>query len=169
MSVTTRLLSFTACALLAAPAAGLAEMGGRSDPERVGGDSAHVGAHDERASAGQEDSMPDGAANGYILVKFEEGVSPERIATINRRLGTTYVQAMLDGSLILVRAAYPGTTSQIIDAYAATEGVEYAEPDRVITLDPPPQDDAGRAAPGGSLPPPNEDGSAPLIPLPGID
>lgn len=102
---------------------------------------------------------------GEILVKFEEGLSQEEIDRIHRRLGATVVDTMMDGRLMLVTVPYESATSQLIDAYAATEGVEYAEPNQKVSLFPPVTPPA--QGQGSGLPPPNEDGSAPLIPLPG--
>lgn len=109
---------------------------------------------------------------GEILVKFKEGLSEEEIDRIHRRLGAKVVDTMLGGRLMLVTIPYENATSQLVDAYAATEGVEYAEPNQKVSLFPPPEDDPvtppseGQGS-GSGLPPPNEDGSAPLIPLPG--
>lgn len=116
---------------------------------------------------GSETAMPDG-----ILVKFDEKVRADQIETINRRLGVTIVNTMQDGRLMLVQTPYPNVLSQLIDAYQATEGVEYAEPNSRVSIPEPPGDwnagspDTGQG--GGGLPP-ADDGSAPLMPLPGVD
>lgn len=169
MNLALTLSGLLACSGLAvSPAAAIQEQ-----PSGAESDSPSMGAGqplDEGTVAGGGSGK---AIPGEILVKFEEGVSPEQIETITRRLGATVVDTMLDGRLVLVTTPYENATSQIIDAYAATEGVEYAEPNREVSLYPPPDEDGGSPPEaedpnrGGGLPPPNEDGSAPLVPLPG--
>lgn len=109
----------------------------------------------------------DSTIPGEFLVKFEDDVSPEQIESINRRLGVTVVNTMMDGRLFHLAIPYPSATSEVIAAYSATEGVEYAEPNRGISIPLPPNGDVRSPSHGGGLPPPEEDGSAPLIPLPG--
>ena len=169
MSIALNLSGLVACSLLAvSPAAAIQDRLSDSENGSQGMSASQAPSGGSAAARDSGQAIP-----GEILVKFEEGVSQEEIDTINRRLGATVVNTMLGGRLVLVTTPYESATSQLIDAYAATEGVEYAEPNREVSLYPPPEDDAGPPPPsegrshGGGLPPPNEDGSAPLIPLPG--
>lgn len=103
-------------------------------------------------AAGQ--AGPDTSAARQLLVRFEDGVTPAEIDTINQRLGVKVVNRMMDGKLLLVEVPYVGTIAQIIDAYAATNGVRYAEPDQPVSI---------------PMPQPGADDGAPHIKLPKVD
>ncbi len=106
-------------------------------------------------AAGQ--AGPDTSAERQLLVRFEDGVTPAEIDTINQRLGVKVVNRMMDGKLLLVEVPYVGTLGQIIDAYAATDGVRYAEPDQPVSI-PMPQPEQ-----------PGADDGAPHTGLPKVD
>lgn len=106
----------------------------------------------------------DAAETRQILVKFDPSLSDEDIAEINRKLGASVVDRMLDGQVFLVEVRYPGTRDHIIDAYAATEGVVYAEPNQLVSIPEPPGEDQDGSA--GN----DRDGDdPPLIELPQVD
>lgn len=121
--------------------------------------------------AAERNTMED-SVQGDILVKFHEDISAEQIEAINRRLGVAVVNTMQDGKLFLVETPYPNVVTQLIGAYQATEGVEYAEPNSRVSIPRPPEDrnseprDSGGER-GGLLPEGN--GRTPLMPLPGPD
>lgn len=122
------------------------------------------------SASGQSDRprQPNESASakaGQILVKFNDGLSAEEIDKINRRLGTTVVNRMMGGKLLLVETPYPSVASQLIEAYASTTGVEYAEPNEEVSIIPPPEE--GKAPPDeGDR---GKDASSPLIPLPRVE
>lgn len=120
----------------------------------------------QTAGSSAEDASSEDAAGTRLLVRFEEGLSEDEIASINRRLGATVVNRMRGGKLLLVEIPYADTRSQIIEAYSATEGVVYAEPDQPVSIPTPPgeADDPPRG--GGDDP---DDGSSPVIELPQVD
>ncbi len=73
-------------------------------------------------------------AEAQILVRFDRNLTPVEIETINRRLGAKVVNVMSEGNLMLVEIAYPDIRTQIIEAYSATEGVVYAEPNTMVSI-----------------------------------
>lgn len=73
-------------------------------------------------------------ANSRIFVRFADGITTSQVQQINRRLGVTVVGKVLDGEILIVEVPYPETRQMILDAYARTKGVVYAEPDQVITI-----------------------------------
>lgn len=104
------------------------------------------------------------SSEGRLLVKFDPTLSANEIDSINRQLGVTVVNRMMGGTLLQVEVPYVGTLDQIIDAYAATEGVVYAEPVQPVSIPPTPPKDAG-SAPADDAP----GGGPPLIDLPQVD
>lgn len=100
------------------------------------------------AAAGTE---PAPTPDSRILVQFAEGVTPRQMADINRRLGVTVVGSALDGRLLIVQVPYADTRAMILDAYAHTDGVLYAEPDGIMSI-PTPVPDSTRSGPIQILP-----------------
>jgi hypothetical protein len=114
------------------------------------------------SNTGQPGTQQDEASiDNQLLVKFEDSLSEDQIATINARLGAQVVQRMQGGRLMLLEIPYPDTRPQIIDAYSKTEGVVYAEPNQAVSIPTPPAD----GAEGDDQPP---DGS-PTIGLPKVE
>lgn len=106
----------------------------------------------------------DSASESRLLVRFDPALSTDEIDSINRQLGVTVVNRMMDGTLLQVEVPYVGTLNQIIDAYAATRGVVYAEPVQPVSIPPTPPGNSG-SDPAGEA---RDDGS-PLIDLPKVD
>ncbi|MCZ7598003.1 MAG: hypothetical protein M5U09_10095 [Gammaproteobacteria bacterium] len=114
---------------------------------------------DQVTQADTEVTMP---SQARLLVRFEDDVSEDRIAEINKRLGARVINRMSGGRLLLVEVPYAGALRQIQDAYSATEGVRYAEPDLEVSIPPMPGD--GNDADGQNDPRGGEDAGAIGIP-----
>lgn len=99
---------------------------------------------------------------GQLLVKFSDSLTVAEIDEINKRLGATVLDRMSDGRLLLVEIPYPNVRQQIIDAYTATEGVIYAEPNQAVSIPPSPEKDCNSASDGEGR------SSAPTIGLPQV-
>ncbi len=92
----------------------------------------------EAVAPGTDVTLPaaEERAQRQLLVRFEESVTDQQIATINKRLGATVINRMSEGKLLLVEVPYANTVMQVMDAYNATPGVRYAEPNFTVEIQP---------------------------------
>ena len=101
---------------------------------------------DQVTQADTEVTMP---SQARLLVRFEDDVDEDRIAEINKRLGARVINRMSGGHLLLVEVPYAGALRQVQDAYSATEGVRYAEPDLEVGIPPMPGNGNGNSNDAG--------------------
>lgn len=81
-------------------------------------------------------SQTDQIVKNQLLVRFDDSLSVIQIDEIIKRLGTTVINRMSDGKLVLVEVPYDNLLAQIQAAYEATPGVKYAEPNQVYQTQP---------------------------------
>jgi hypothetical protein len=72
---------------------------------------------------------------GEILVKFRTGVSEKEKESIMKRMETEALQDMGSG-LYLLRFEKEKSVEEMVEKFSALPQVEYAEPNRLIYLDP---------------------------------
>ncbi len=80
-----------------------------------------------------------------LLVQFDDNLSDAAIDEIVKRLGSTVIDRLVGGKLLVVEVPYPETLVQIESAFEATPGVKYAEPNQVYKTQP---DNTGTVEPG---------------------
>jgi hypothetical protein len=81
-------------------------------------------------------SQTNQVVKNQLLVRFDDSLSVIQIDEIIKRLGTTVINRMSNGKLVLVEVPYDNMLVQIQAAYEATPGVKYAEPNRVYQIQP---------------------------------
>lgn len=81
-------------------------------------------------------SQTNQVVKNQLLVRFDDSLSVIQIDEIIKRLGTTVINRMSNGKLILVEVPYDNMLVQIQAAYEATPGVKYAEPNQVYQTQP---------------------------------
>lgn len=91
---------------------------------------------------------------GQILIRFEVDVSETEASGIIARIGAREIDRMMDGKIYLVGFPYPSSQSDIIDAFLATEGIVYVEPNHSVRIPEQPRESGA------------DDGQSNLIPLP---
>lgn len=86
---------------------------------------------------------------GELLIKFENQISAAEAANTIENIGGEVISTMLDGSLYLVRFAYPETVPGIQSALEKMPGVAYVEPNFEVGINPPEGDsDSSGEEPG---------------------
>lgn len=79
-------------------------------------------------------------AEGEILVKFKKGILQERISAINSGADVRDIRVIPKIGLHRLRANKNKSTKELLELYRKDPGVEYAEPNYIVTIEANPND-----------------------------
>jgi hypothetical protein len=73
-------------------------------------------------------------AEGELLVKFKEGVSEAQIQEVLRQTGTKVTEFLRTLKIHVLKIPPGAAVEDMVKKFQALPGVEYAEPNRVVTI-----------------------------------